>query len=179
MIDRHAAVMSRTDPGAGSAGARSRSSAPRPGPSVGHPAVHHAGAVDAVHPLDHLPHDGAADVEPCPPCSTIAMTTYRGSYAGTMAANHDVSWNGGRWAVPVLPAIGILDRGTRRTRKPPFPRLRHRGQGVADVVELRLRVRSERLLQRPLIVCDVSPSGFSMRSTTCGRQSLPPLARAE
>ena len=28
-----------------------------------------------------------------------------------MAANHDVSWNGGRCAVPVLPATGTSESG--------------------------------------------------------------------
>ena len=36
---------------------------------------------------------GAATSEPKPACSTMATTTYFGSFAGTMAANHDVSWN--------------------------------------------------------------------------------------
>ena len=47
---------------------------------------------------------GAAVSAPNPPCSTVATTTYSGSSAGTMPANQDVSWNGGRSAVPVFPA---------------------------------------------------------------------------
>ena len=45
--------------------------------------------------FDHLcARCGAATSEPNPACSTIATTTYCGSLAGTIAANHDVSWNG-------------------------------------------------------------------------------------
>ena len=58
---------------------------------------------------------GAATSEPNPACSTMATTTYFGSLAGTIAANHDVSWNSvPRYAVPVLPATGISDSGNPR-----------------------------------------------------------------
>ena len=67
---------------------------------------------------------GAATSEPKPACSTIATTTYFGSFAGTIAANHDVSWNcSPRNAVPVFPATGISDErepvGTALRAVPP------------------------------------------------------------
>ena len=64
---------------------------------------------------------GAAVVDPNPPCSTIATTTYFGWYAGTIAANHEVSWNPSRSAVPVLPATGISPSGKPENASPAVP----------------------------------------------------------
>ena len=56
---------------------------------------------------------GAAASAPKPPCSTIAITTYFGAFgfSPAIAANHDVSWCGGRSAVPVFPPTQTCDVG--------------------------------------------------------------------
>src|SRR5207248_6111836 len=57
---------------------------------------------------------GAAVVEPWPPCSTMHTTTYLGSPAGAMAANHESGWCGATSAVPVFPATGTCESGNPR-----------------------------------------------------------------
>ena len=80
---------------------------------------------------------GAAVSAPNPPCSTVATTMYSGCSAGTMPANHEVSWNGGRSAVPVCPR-----RPAGSPRRPRTPcRRSSLPERVADVVELRRGVR--------------------------------------
>ena len=56
---------------------------------------------------------GAAASAPKPPCSTIAITTYFGAFgfSPAIAANHDVSWCGGRSAVPVFPPTHTWEVG--------------------------------------------------------------------
>src|SRR4029077_9306085 len=54
---------------------------------------------------------GVAVVAPWPPCSTMHTTTYRGWFAGAMAANHENGCFPAMSAVPVFPATGIWDRG--------------------------------------------------------------------
>ncbi len=138
-------------------------------------------AVDAVEALDHLPHDRRRRRR-----SVTALFDHRDDHVLRVVRGHH-----GREPRRVLErrslrGAGLAGDRNLRQREPGEGRggrssgLRHRRQGVADVVELRLRVR-----ERPLVaVPGDRPRQLAVRGPRCdrptwGRQILPPFAIAE